>query len=313
MASTANTNDDIELSWVVENTGGAPTSTPVWYDRVYLSADSLPGGTFLADFANPAYLPDGGQYAQQNKTVHIPKEISDGTYYLVVVTDARSNVDEHDNESDNSRISGPIAISYVPYPRPDLAVTNIVVPTMGWAGNNITVSWTVNNAGDAAANASGQPVDWIIMSTDSIADPHERIYLGGDIIGQSLDPAASYTQTVDVPVPIDSTGKYYLFVWTDVDLYFDDPELENNFSEIRPIFINIPPAADLAVTSVSATSDSVIAGTALNVQWTVTNEGAGPGYVSSWSDAVYLSSDTNLDPGSDIRVSTKFFPLPFSK
>ncbi|MDD3643566.1 MAG: CARDB domain-containing protein, partial [Candidatus Krumholzibacteria bacterium] len=307
--TSANSNDDIVLSWIVQNAGGAPTSTPVWYDRVYLSTDLQPGNTgdyYLGEFQNPSYLPAGGQYAQQNRTVHIPKQVPDGAYYLVVATDARNNVDEHLDEGDNSGASDPIAVSYVPYPRPDLAVTNIVCPSMGWAGNSISLSWTVENLGDAAAQATGQPVDWVIISTDSIADPHNRLNLGGDIVGYPLEPQASYTRNASVPLPVGYSGQYYIFVWTDVDIYFDDPELGNNFSAIRPIYINTPPPADLAVEIVTAGADSVISGTSLQIQWTVRNEGAGPGYVSSWTDGIYLSSDDILDTASDMRLKVDY-------
>ena len=304
--STANSNSDIDLNWIVHNAGGVATSTPVWYDKVYLSSDQSPSGYYLGEFQNLSYLTAGGQYARQNISVHVPKQVPEGSYYLVVKTDARDNVEEHLDEGDNSMAGAPLAVTYIPYPRPDLAITNLVSPSMGWAGNTIPVSWTVENIGDAPASGSGQPVNWVILSTDSIADPHDRIHIGGDIIGSPLEPDGSFTKTVNVPLPVNYSGRYYLFVWTDVDIYFDDPELSNNFSEIRPLYINLPPPADLVVEAVTASVDTVIRGTSLPIQWDVVNNGAGPGFISGWTDAVYLSADQVLSTSSDTRVKLSY-------
>ncbi|MDD3642352.1 MAG: CARDB domain-containing protein [Candidatus Krumholzibacteria bacterium] len=165
----------------------------------------------------------------------------------------------------------------------------------------MTVSWTVTNIGNASTGDQA-PVDWIMINADSIADPHTATRLGGDIVGQPLDPEASYTSSATVSLPAGISGAWHLFVWTDVDVALDDPDLGNNLSGVYTIQISTPPPPDLTLTDVSAAEHIITAGTSVPVQWTVANIGAGPTASSSWVDAVYLSTDQTLDVASDTRI-----------
>jgi hypothetical protein len=300
---SASSNDEIEISWVVTNSGNEATNAPVWYDKVYLSPTPQLGATYtvLGEFENLSYLSAGQSYNQQNRKVKIPKQTANGTYYIVVATDSRNNVYEHVNEGDNARASAAMPVRYVPYPRPDLVVTNFMASLTGWAGNQIRISYRVSNIGNDAATGFTL-TDWLWMAADSIIDPHHAVHIGGDIAGEVLAPAASYDRTVDITLPNDISGKRYLYVWTDVNLYYDDPDLDNNFSSISPIQIRIPPTPDLVVSNLSTASATVQAGATLRVEWTVANAGAGPGYVSAWRDAIYLSEDDTLNTATDTRL-----------
>lgn len=309
--SEAHSNDEITVSWVVRNAGGAPTSSAAWFDKLYLSPTTNPTGPgvyYLGKFQNPSYLGPQEAYSQQNRSVTIPKQVPTGTYYLVVVADGDGNVFEGTNEGDNTGASSPMGVSFIPYPRPDLAITNFVPPTQGWAGSPIRVSWTVTNHGNAVAQGE-KLVDWVMLSADSVAESSD-IQLGGipqgDFLGSALPPDSSYSRTVYVPLPSNVNGQYYLFVWTDVRLEYDDSDWLNNFSNIRPITIHTPAPPDLVVSSVSSTPDTVVTGVPFQVQWRVDNEGAGTTRSPAWNDAVYLSSDNVLDPATDTRLTNVY-------
>jgi len=227
--ASANSDDEIEISWTVSNTGGVSTSSPIWYDKVYLSSTTGPGGYILGEFENLSYLDTGESYVRQNQTVTIPKQVADGTYYIVVLTDSRNHVDEQINEGDNFDASASFPVQYVVYERPDLVVTNFVSPYAGWAGNPMSLSWTVENQGTAPASGA-QIVDWVWLSTENEIDPHNATHIGGSYIGSHLDPGESYEQNVSITLPDTADGDYYLYVWTDVTLNFDDSDLDNNFN-----------------------------------------------------------------------------------
>ncbi|MBN2071739.1 MAG: FG-GAP repeat protein [Candidatus Krumholzibacteriota bacterium] len=302
LPDSTDTNTEIEISWDVTNQGGAATTTPVWYDKVYLSPNpSLQGAYLLGEYENMSYLGPQESYSQQNRPVMIPKEIPGGIYYIVVVADNRDYVDEHNEEGNNITVSDHIVVRYIEYPRPDLAVTNFVPALTGWAGNPVTVRWTVTNIGDESTGAAA-PVDWVMICPDSIVDPHNSIHIGGDIPGQPLEPDSSYTTIRTITLPSNLSGTRYIFVWTDVDLSFDDPELLNNFSDVYPIIINSPSPADLVVSNISTASDTVTAGATLEIEWEVTNEGAGPTSASGWTDAIYISVDDSLVTGTDLNL-----------
>lgn len=305
--ASAESGNDIEVHWIVSNIGEAATSAPVWYDRVYLSPTPSPGGYTLGDFRNLSYLqppPEEDEYSQ-DCTVHIPKQVPDGTYYVVVLTDVNNNVGESNHEGDNFAASEPIVVKYKIYPRPDLAVTKLISPSVGWSGNPIEVTWEVTNLGAAPVDGNGL-VDWIMLSSDSIPNPDGAVHVDGEYPGGALQPGAKYSRSVSVNIPETESGRRYLFVWTDVDLIYDDPDLENNFEKTRPINISYAPPPDLVVESVSCPQDSAISGGTLPLTWIVRNEGAGPGHTSDWSDAVYLSEDTVLARETDTRVRLSY-------
>src|SRR5262249_3322720 len=89
------------VQWTVRNSGNGATSTPTWYDGVWLSLDRTFDDTdvFLGDAANPTYLNPGDSYTN-SLTVTLPRGI-DGNYYFLVKADSRNQVFELSHEDDN--------------------------------------------------------------------------------------------------------------------------------------------------------------------------------------------------------------------
>jgi len=300
---SAEAGESIHIDWYVKNIGGKQTSSPEWYDRVYLNAQAnLIGATPLTALVrNQSYLPPQGDYHQQ-ADVTIPANTLAGSYYLLVRTDVNNQVDEHNDEGDNLWTATTITVSQptILY-QPNLEAKILVAPNTGWTGIPNQVTYKVTNYGNATAGGSG-PTDWILLSADGIPDPDVDLRVSGDIQGQPLAPGESYTRTATVNFPESAAGAGSLFVWTDVDLIYDDPDLNNNFSLMWDLNILVPPKADLATSGVFSNVATTIAGATVDVYWTVSNLGQGPGTTGSWTDGIYLSSDDSLDVATDVRL-----------
>src|SRR5207237_1271607 len=107
-ATAAKFGDQISLSWVVRNVGGAATGK--WSDRVYLSRDTTLSAddTVLATLPanSPATLPPGGTYTGSTTvTLPVSQSLPPGKYYLIVLTDAGQTLTETDET--NNATAGP--------------------------------------------------------------------------------------------------------------------------------------------------------------------------------------------------------------
>ena len=134
----------ILVTWAVTNSGLGSTRSPYWYDAIYLSTDTSFGNdTTLANIPNASYLNPGESYAN-SATVTLPRGIN-GTYYLLVRTDAGNHVFENADEGDNGTASAPFTITLTP--PPDLRVHSMIVPLNAFSGQPTTLSWIVTNSG----------------------------------------------------------------------------------------------------------------------------------------------------------------------
>lgn len=99
---------------------------------------------------------------------------------------------------------------------PELHVTGITHSSMV-AGQQFTVSWTVQNDGVASTPNGALWHDYVWLSVESrvAADDNNPILLGTFDNLSALDVGEYYTQTQTFDIPIDIVGEYYLFVLTD--------------------------------------------------------------------------------------------------
>jgi hypothetical protein len=170
--------DDFTVEWTVENFGFEVWhGTNYWYDAVYLSTDpnltldnsnSVTGGWFewLGAFVHPhdPQLGPGDSYTNSEQFT-LPRGI-DGPYYAYVFTnvggrDVISGYSSSNSSSlqffrshvleDISNNLGSAAFD-VTYSEPDLQVTSLTLPAgQPYSGQNISLSWSVENFGTRAA------------------------------------------------------------------------------------------------------------------------------------------------------------------
>jgi large repetitive protein len=130
-----------------------------------------------------------------------------------------------------------------------------------------------------------------VLSTDAV--------FGGDVtlvqVGHtsSVAAGASYTQPVNGVVMPASTapGNYFLIVRTDVGISITESNETNNDLAV-PIIVTRP---DLVPTNLTAPATAAH-GQAINVSWTITNQGIGPA-AGGWADRLLLSSNSTFDSG----------------
>ena len=290
------------ISWTTTNIGNAATNAPVWYDKVYLSVDTVfneSSDVSLGYFRNFSYLASGQSYVQDT-IVTIPWELS-GNYYFLVIADYSDLLVEHSGEDNNVGFkSTSTNVAYVPEPKPCLEVVLDQSPANAWAGEPITVSWTVTNIGNATASGHWL-VDWVMLSTDPNPQSGD-LHIGPYYTGAALLPDSSYSRTGTFSLPEGLNGNYYLFVWTDVRLEYP---VCNNFTTPVPLSISPNPPVDLEVTSITISQDTINSGSVIDVSWTVTNQTIDSTFYKTWTDGIYISSDTILDIVSDSLMATQ--------
>ena len=102
----------LDVTWTVAN-AGTGLAGGSWKDRVYLSADDQVGNdTLLGEFVQAGGLGPGASRSR-TETVTLP-QVADGSYHIVVVTDATNEIYEHIDENNNS----PGLARHVPRPPP---------------------------------------------------------------------------------------------------------------------------------------------------------------------------------------------------
>lgn len=288
------------VTWAVTNQGTGPTSSPLWYDAVYLSADTNFGGdTFLGHSPNAAYLMPGESYASA-ALVTIPRGLN-GTHYFFVKSDNWNGVFENLDEGDNVTMSAPVFINLTP--PPDLRVGAVNPPLNAFSGQAVPISYAITNHG------LGQTLetawwDQVYLSTNTMIDGNDHLIGSFQHVG-GLEPGVGYRVTNSVGLPVDVTGNWYLLVRADAFNQMYEIPFESN-NDGAPEFattIALTPPPDLVTTILSAPTNA-LASHFLSVRYRVANEGATITRTYRWTDRLYLSTDTNFDAGDDLLIGT---------
>ncbi|MDM9385689.1 CARDB domain-containing protein [Chlorogloeopsis sp. ULAP01] len=311
--TTANAGGTISLEFIVANEGIVATTTPNWQDRVYLSLDDkISSDDLYFSFSNAAALGSLESYRTQANTLVIPKYFR-GKAYLIVQTDAAGQVNEYPQESNNTSF---VELNINSLPPADLVTSDVVAPTLAFEGSKIKVRYTVTNQGIGESDRDNW-TDTIWLTRDkNRPSPANREGGAEDILltsvghSGSLKVGSSYETEVEVTLPSQVTGEWYITPWTDaynvvledtlsINNNPDDPnELDNNNYKARPITILLTPPPDLVVTSVTPTVQAV-GGQPFSVSWEVKNQGANSTSENRWFDSVYLSDNPTLNaPGA---------------
>ena len=353
-------NQPMTVTWTVKNDGeGGTPQGASWVDHIYIVSDADvrlydPNDQrgHLADVINLQGLAAGESYTN-SATVTVPEDFF-GSFYLFVFTDQvdayNINFDQYtggvapdpytpsvtgnpypyltggvhhggdlpeSNENDNFFYK---VINILPPPSVDLQVTHISHPINAFSNSDITVSWTVTNAGQAIASPKWVDKVYIQMGGDELnlaealrlaTVPHyagfdtvreEIVYAPSDgsggggvayrpiVLGTPLDIDSSYSASATVHIPIQYAGTYTIYVVTDAtdSIYEGIYEFNNETASQQTIEVVMSPLSDLTVTSVTMPA-TVSPRCNYPVSWTVQNGGAGATERAFWRDALYLS------------------------
>ena len=299
---------EIEVQWVVNNTGNASTPVRYWYDQVYLSSDTTLDGTdlLLGTVQNQSYLDIAEGYTSTAR-VTLPSALL-GNYHILVKTDAYGHVPEGAGEGDNVTASTVLDIQPIPLSElSDLAVVSVAAPPQALSGQNMSLTYTIDNAGQAAiAGNSTVWVERIYMSTDNVLDGSDQLLstVWRDLAADKLpkpDGQSHFVTTQKVMLPVGVSGEFYFFVTVDPIAPVSNAFLSNDVAfDATPTVVRLTPPPDLEVSAISALSPA-IAGHNLSITYQVLNTGSTATPNSGWYDSLYLSSDASLD-ANDMKL-----------
>ncbi|MFP2905757.1 CARDB domain-containing protein, partial [Pyxidicoccus sp. 3LFB2] len=266
------------------DTGGGTEVALVLSDDSNLSiaTDFWGGSDYLG------YLPPGGC---DTRTVPVSPAPSEGAWYVGALADPYG-IEFESDESNNSRLSGPMGVGY----GPDFLVTTVEGPASARSGQNLTARVTVCNQGTSPGNTQVE----LYLSADDIIQPYggpgpqEDMFVGG-APSDPLSPGQCATVSIQgqayLPPP-GTDGAFHLGAVVDPQHMRDELIEDNNTSSGYRIGVGNRP--DFVVTHVKGPT-SVQDGQPLTAQVTVCNQGTEP------DDAqveLYLSEDGYIQPNT---------------
>ncbi|HUU84061.1 MAG TPA: CARDB domain-containing protein [Phycisphaerae bacterium] len=298
------------VTWSVTNLGNGTTGdgTPggdvaAWTDRIVFSRNMTLGDgddVLVANVLHTGALGAGEGYAG-SWSGNLPVGLS-GDYHLIVVTDFPDDVYEYADAQTNVAVKTE-TVAVAPAVFADLTVTAFAAPATASVGEQLLLSWTVQNTSAAwAATPATQWYDRVVLSQDAVYGNSDDRNIGEFLHGGVLGIGETYDGSGTVTVPTDVSGLYHLFLVTDArGAVYEWAYEGNNASMPTSLEVHLP---DLEISGL-ASPGSIVVGEAFAVSWTVGNVGVGEAF-ANWYDRAYLSQDAVLD-GSDLALGSAVY------
>ncbi|MCY2986427.1 MAG: FG-GAP-like repeat-containing protein [Planctomycetota bacterium] len=290
----------LTINWQDANRGERNT-TGSWYDRMTVvnatTGETLTNTTVYYDAAVGVNIA-AGQSAARSTTYRLPEgPRGAGALQVTVTADAYNSVFEYNTggtAETNNAVQTTVASALAAYP--DLAVTNVSGPAEVIAGQDVTVTWTVANQGNA--DTVRPWTEQIYFSSDRAVGNDVLLAEVGFTATIAMGAAAQHNQTFRIPGGL--SGPYYFLVKANVTQFYD-AHPENNWAAAEQV--TQVRAPDLVVNGITAPAQGY-AGTQVEINWEVRNTGTAEAN-GSWLDRVLLSKDDQL--GNDIQLTSVAF------
>lgn len=299
--TTVQLNVPFDFSFNVRNQGLGDT-VGTWTDRLYVSTDTLvdENDFLVGEFSSPAaslpLTPSGSSYGIDDSFT-LPFGFDPGPYNLLLVTDAEQTELETD-ELNNTVVLGPLSVELPPLP--DLVVTSIVSPPSALSGQQIPITWTISNQGDASF--SGSFSERVFLSDDDQIGDDQAFgtftFTGEIPVGDSVER----TQLIRLPGTLNENRFVVIATDTESEVFEGDGESNNLAIDDAPVAVTLQPFPNLIVSDVTV-PDTAFSGQSTVISWTVENIGTRGTNAPIWNDSVYLSTDTVFDPQFDVFLS----------
>lgn len=276
------------ISWTVSNIGdwaSQGSTYKIWLkdnvedsDAVLLKTGDLPG------------ISKGGT-TTANETITIDDNRYGEKYLYIEIIEN----DEEKNE-DNNSISIPVAVAQSDLP--DLVLSDISVDGAFKNGETVIVTAKVTNRG-LGTTRTDRWTDAFYLSTESEFDKEQAIELGSKVHVGSLASNDSYDIAMQLNIPLEVHGNYFLHVITDATDVNLEAGKENNIDR-QKVYVEDKSAtpAQLVVSSVSAPS-SIAAGESVTLSYIVTNNSEFTAN-GTLRDIIYLSKDSKWDQDDEM-------------
>jgi len=277
----------IPVTYTVTNQGKAQTLQDRWYDAIYISPDAtlnMSNAVHLGTFEHNGILSVNDSYTQ-TQMVEVPISFM-GDNHIFVVTDVTDVVYESLYNDNNTSIS-PVTLNVILSPPCDLTVTEVTAPQSASTFEKVTINYTVKNIG-MNITPTNQWIDKVYISPLSDFNIDNAIALTAKTHTQALPIDGTYSNAVDITIPDNIQGNYYLYVKTDNEnQVFEYTYKDNNVARAAsPVTILAP---DLTVEQITVPA-AVISGEQLTISYKVKNAGKGRLISRSWCDSIYFNN-----------------------
>ena len=286
-----------------KNSSNVSTLYSQWNDKLYLSTDNLISGDDIeiGNLVHSGHLEPGEEY-QATFNVTIPYGM-EGECYLIGIVD--SQFSNPDINPQNNFVAKTITVNAVP--TPDLELTGFSVLDDFVGGQPSRIVYTVTNVGEVAVQNKLWNDRFYLSDDDEYSS--EDLQLKTNAKHISLNVNESYTDTVEIIVPIQNGGNYFLIAKANATQSFYESSFDNNTLGTI-IHVVVPSPGDLIVQNIVSEFE-VVSGARLHVSWDVKNIGENTLHGSGLKSLVYMSCDTVFDVNDKLLGSvTNSIMLP---
>lgn len=213
----------------VSNIGKSITHSNKWSDTYYLSSSTTlntKDAIHLGSKAHVGTMEIDSCYAVE-ATFNIPPSVQ-GNFMLFAMTDASDAIAE-ENENNNTK-GIPIFINGSADTPADLQIASVSAPANIKAGEDVTISYTIENVGEFAAAANLHDV--IYLSKDNNWDLNDEMV--GVVSGNvTIDAGNSVTRNATGRITNMPEGEYYVIVKTNSTRTVAEQNIDNNIGVMR--------------------------------------------------------------------------------
>ncbi len=259
--------ETITVQYRIDNVGTDYSGSFYW--KLYLSSDSTisTSDVYVDEFSVSSI--NGGSYRSGYEySVTIPTGMSSGYHYLGMIADNRDTVNELDETNNIVSSSSRIDIEEPA----DLVPDSPSGPSTGQSGQQVSLSWRIDNTGD---DTSGWFYWEMYISTDSTITTSDT-KLGSTQQVSSISGGSYRSGTMSASLPSNlAQGTYYFGIIVDTTSRITEGDETNNIEVGNSIYISAPDY-DLEATSISVDSGyrQVCEGSDIYITLSVTNLGA---------------------------------------
>ena len=223
--------EPIRISFTVQNNSDVNTRQSRWADDFWLSPSAkldTKNATKLGSRTHSGVL-EANQSYEASVSYPVP-ETMHGNYMLYVRTDAADAIVESDEDNDFKAI--PVYIRDANDRPADLVITNLSVPDVIYAGESVSISYTITNQGEF--DADGNLRDILYLSNDNQWDTGDNLVgvVSGNI---HLAPGEQITRTATGVITSAISGAYYPILRTNSTRAVAENDYENNVFASSPL------------------------------------------------------------------------------
>lgn len=216
--------EPIRISFSVQNSSDVTTRQSRWAEDFWLSPSSkldTKNATKLGSRTHSGVLAANQSY-EATVSYPIPENLH-GNYMLYVRTDAADAIVESDEDNNYKAI--PVYIRDANDRPADLVISNLSVPDVIYAGEPISISYTITNQGEFEAD--GNLRDILYLSNDNQWDTGDNLVgvASGNI---HLAPGEQITRTATGLISSAISGAYYPILRTNSTRAIAESDYENN-------------------------------------------------------------------------------------